>query len=149
MVANSGYQWVRCRIFAFCARELIYGLFSVDGEWIVAKKDWQEAKRRARSKERRGKSIERGEKEREKSAQQSNTADSASTDGTSEPDYTPDMDEQRCILYLHGGKHFAPIRGPFCCPLSLFCRGILLRERGPGTIQHPAFRSEDEWTCVW
>jgi hypothetical protein len=72
---------------------------SVDGEWIVARKDWQEAKKRAKSKERRDKN-----KEREKSAQQSSTTDSASAEDTSEPDYTPDMDEQRCILYFHGGE---------------------------------------------
>jgi hypothetical protein len=80
-------------------KELIHGYFSVDGEWIVARKDWQEAKKRAKSKERRDKN-----KEREKSAQQSSTTDSASAEDTSEPDYTPDMDEQRCILYFHGGE---------------------------------------------
>lgn len=84
--------------------ELIYGCSSVDGEWIVARKDWQEAKKRAKSKERRDKSRERKEKEREKSAQQPSTSDSIPVEDTSEPEYTPDMDEQRCILYFHGGK---------------------------------------------
>ena len=83
--------------------ELIYECSSVDGEWIVAKKDWQEAKKRAKSKERREKSRERG-KQSDKSAQRSTTTDSASPEDTSEPGYTPDMDEQRCILYFHGGK---------------------------------------------
>ena len=85
-------------------KELIHGYFSVDGEWIVAKKDWQEAKKRAKSKEHSDKIKERRQKEREKSAQQSSTTDSASAEDTSEPDYTPDMDEQRCILYFHGGE---------------------------------------------
>ena len=76
----------------------------VDGEWIVAKKDWQEAKKRAKSKESRDEDKERREKETNKSTQQSSTADSASTEDPSESGYTPDMDEQRCILYFHGGK---------------------------------------------
>jgi len=84
-------------------KEFIHGYSSVDGEWIVAKKDWEEAKKRAKSKERRDKSKERRE-ERKKSAPQSTAADSASTDDTSESGYTPEMDEQRCILYFHGGE---------------------------------------------
>ena len=84
--------------------ELICGCSSVDGEWILARKDWQEAKKRAKSRERRDKSRERKEKERENSAQQSSTSDSTPTEDTSEPEYTPDMDEQRCILYFHGGE---------------------------------------------
>jgi len=94
-----------CGITSDCpCKELIRGCSSVDGEWIVAKKDWQEARKRAKSKERRDKSKERREEERKKSAQHSTTADSASTDDTSESGYTPDMDEQRCILYFHGGE---------------------------------------------
>ena len=85
-------------------KELIHGCFRVDGEWIVAKKDWQEAEKRAKSKERKDKSKERKERGGEKSTQQSTTTSSASAEDTSEPDYTPDMDEQRCILYFHGGK---------------------------------------------
>ena len=103
MVANSGCQWVRA-ISDHSGSELICGCSSVDGQWIVAKKDWQEAKKRAKSKERRDKSRERREKEREKSSQQSTTMDSIPAEDTSESDYTPDMDEQRCILYFHGGK---------------------------------------------
>ena len=84
--------------------ELICGRSSVDGEWIVAKKDWREAKKRAKSKERRDGSRERRKKERDESSQQSTTTDSAPAEDASESDYTPDMDEQRCILYFHGGK---------------------------------------------
>lgn len=91
-------------VFDRSRKELIHGCSSVDGEWIVAKKDWQEAKKRAKSKERRDKSKERREKGGEESTQQSTTTGSASAEGISETDYTPDMDEQRCILYFHGGK---------------------------------------------
>ena len=105
----GGTKWWQIRgvkgcgvIFDHSGGELICGCFSVDGEWIVAKKDWQEAKKRAKSKERRDRSRER--KEREMSSQQSTATDSAPAEDTSEPDYTPDMDEQRCILYFHGGK---------------------------------------------
>ena len=105
----GGTKWWQIRGINGCGvlsdhsgKELICGCSSVDGEWIVAKKDWQEAKKRAKSKERREKSKEAGGKEREKPAQ--STTDSTPTEDTSEPGYTPDMDEQRCILYLHGGK---------------------------------------------
>jgi len=107
----GGTKWWQIRgvngcavIFDLSCKELILGYSSVDGEWIVAKKDWQEAEKRAKSKERRDKSKERRERERQKSAQHSTAADSASTDDASESGYTPDMDEQRCILYFHGGK---------------------------------------------
>ena len=94
-----------CGVVSNCSRKiLIHRYSSVDGEWIVAKKDWEEAKKRAKSKERRNKSKERREQERKKSTPQSTAADSASTDDTSESGYTPEMDEQRCILYFHGGK---------------------------------------------
>ena len=148
MVAGSRCQWVRCRVFAFSRDNLIYAYSRVDGEWIVAKKDWQEAKRRERSKEHRDKS-----KERAQSAQQPNATDSNSAEDTSEPCYTPDMDEQRCILYFHGGKPSFLSTLFFCFPtrsfLRLFRRWILLRQRGPRAIQYPTFRSENERACVW
>lgn len=28
------------------------------------------------------------------------------TEDKPEPDYTPDMDEMRCMLYLHGGGYY-------------------------------------------
>jgi hypothetical protein len=90
--------------FDLSHEKLTHGHLSVDGEWIVAKKDWQEAKKRAKSKERRDKSKERREKEKEKSAQQSSTADSTSLEDGPESEYPPDMDDQRCILYFHGGE---------------------------------------------
>jgi hypothetical protein len=86
---------------------------SVDGEWIVAKKDWQEAKRREKSRERREKSKEG--KENEKFTQQSNNTDFTSREESSEPGYTPDMDEQRCILYFHGGKRIGSVHASRSC----------------------------------
>ena len=101
-------------LFLHSTREVTQGFYSVDGEWIVAKKGWNKARRRAKSKERREQS-----REKERFTQESDTTDSANTEATpaaaptnvsafTEPtsgsDYTPDMDEQRCILFLHGGK---------------------------------------------
>ena len=103
MVANQGNQRVGCHIFTSGSRNSFAGFFSVDGQWIVTKKDWREAKKRAKFRERRNKSKERRGKEKDRFTQESNTTDSAAEE-TSEPDYTPDMDEQRCILYFHGGK---------------------------------------------
>lgn len=75
----------------------MHGSSSVNGEWIIAKKDRPKAKEGAKSRERR---------EREGSSQRSNTTDSASAEDI--PQYTSipdmDMDEQRCILFFHGGK---------------------------------------------
>ena len=61
---------------------------SIDGEWIVAKKDWQEVKRRQKS---RAMSMD------------------DAPQGPA-PEYKPEMDQMRCILYAHGGmlwKHAA------------------------------------------
>lgn len=116
--------------FYLLTKSLTLRFDSVEGEWIVARKDWQEAKRRAKSRERR----ERKEKERGKPVQQS--TDSASEE-TSDTGYTPDMDEQRCILYLHGGERVASICGlPFpsdrsiyLCPVGGYYFGSVDQER--------------------
>lgn len=96
----GGTKWWQIRGVEGCGvisvhsgKELICRCSSVDGEWMVAKKAWQEAEERAES-----------EKYRGRSSQQPATTDSAPVEDTSEPDYTPDMDEQRCILFFHGGK---------------------------------------------
>ena len=54
---------------------------SIDGEWIVAKKDWQEVKRKQKSR--------------------AMSMDDAPQGPASE--YKPEMDQMRCILYAHGG----------------------------------------------
>lgn len=65
---------------------------SVDAQWITAKKDWREAKKRHKM-------------------HQSQVPNSG-PDGPVQPPngnisdtYEKHMDEMRCILYIHGGKH--------------------------------------------
>lgn len=58
----------------------------MDAQWIVARKDYQQAKKRRKRHE---------QAEREK---REGTAENE------EPNYTPEMDEMRCILYFHGGS---------------------------------------------
>lgn len=62
---------------------------SVDGEWIVAKKDWQEAKRR--------------QKARESTSDGGPSLDASQPSQEMPATYQPEMDEMRCILYAHGG----------------------------------------------
>ena len=103
----GGTKWWQIRgvngcdfiIFSPSALEIVIRGFSVDGEWIVAKKDWKEAQRRATFGDRKDKGKER--KEKEKVSQESSTDP---VEDPAESDYTQDMDGQRCILYLHGGK---------------------------------------------
>ena len=66
--------------------------YSVDAQWITAKKDWEESKRRH--------NLQR----------QNGFTDSSSGpktgQATNEAVYDKDMDASRCILYLHGGENF-------------------------------------------
>jgi hypothetical protein len=68
--------------------------YSVDAQWITAKKDYKESKRR------------------HKLQQPKEFADFSSSAGTeagqakNEPAYDKDMDATRCILYFHGGDNF-------------------------------------------
>ena len=59
---------------------------SVDGQWICTKKDYQEAKRRYKAREAHPEVI----------------LDAPEDSGV----YERDMDEMRCILYLHGGGYY-------------------------------------------
>ncbi len=61
---------------------------SVDAEWIVARKDWQEAKKKQKA---RGMSSDGA------------PVDNGNTHQELPPQYSPEMDEMRCILYAHGG----------------------------------------------
>jgi hypothetical protein len=63
----------------------VRGLPGVDGQWIVAKKDWREAKKK--------------EKNPTQKQSQSTTDSSEEEEGI----YNKDMDAMRCILFLHGG----------------------------------------------
>ncbi|KAI0090740.1 hypothetical protein BDY19DRAFT_1035200 [Irpex rosettiformis] len=80
----------------------VRGLKGVDGEWMVAKKDWHEAEKRYKSQEKQRASFG-------KSGRKSN---SAPTIPVTDPEkdvpssYDPDMDEMRCILYTHGGGYY-------------------------------------------
>ena len=69
--------------------KLNLGRRRIDGEWIVAKKDWQEVKKRQKTKGSSGMSM---------------SMDNASPPGSGpQAEYKPEMDEMRCILYAHGG----------------------------------------------
>ena len=61
------------------------GFSSIDGEWIVAKKDWQEVKKKQKA---RGVSVDGG------------------IPAGPSTEYKPEMDQMRCILYAHGGGYY-------------------------------------------
>ncbi|TFK44941.1 hypothetical protein BDQ12DRAFT_641990 [Crucibulum laeve] len=72
----------------------VRGIKGVDGQWITAKKDWREAKRRYKMQQ-----------------QQKGTNSTRPSEATKEKEVDPgcyekDMDEMRCILYLHGGGYY-------------------------------------------
>ena len=79
------------------AFELVHSLLTdsylrVDAQWITAKKDWQEAKRRYKMQQKNGEYDPAPE---------------------SEPaTYETEMDEMRCIMYLHGGLFDVPCSVP-------------------------------------
>ena len=66
--------------------------YSVDAQWITAKKDWKESKRR--HKLQRPKGFTDFSSAGPEAGQAKNEA------------YDRDMDATRCILYFHGGKNF-------------------------------------------
>jgi hypothetical protein len=67
-------------------------IFSVDAQWVTAKKDWQEAKRRYKM------------QNKSKTPAEAPTVDPAADSADSAP-YEAHMDEMRCILYAHGGAY--------------------------------------------
>ncbi|KAK0241337.1 hypothetical protein EDD85DRAFT_818487 [Armillaria nabsnona] len=66
----------------------VRGISGVDGQWITAKKDWREAKRRY--------------KMQQKSRPDADPVQESGESAT----YDKDMDEMRCIFYLHGGGYY-------------------------------------------
>ncbi|KAK0212425.1 hypothetical protein DFS33DRAFT_1390424 [Desarmillaria ectypa] len=91
----------------------VRGISGVDGQWITAKKDWREAKRRYKM-------------------QQKSKPDVDSVPETGESaTYDKDMDEMRCILYLHGG-------GYYFGSVDQERRGTLLIQTQPYSIQRHA-----------
>ncbi|KAF4563200.1 hypothetical protein EYR40_007091 [Pleurotus pulmonarius] len=70
----------------------VRGSNGVDGQWIAAKKDWREAKRKY--------------KMQEAMAKGSAGTPEASPNVQDQGLYEEEMDEMRCILYLHGGGYY-------------------------------------------
>ena len=67
--------------------------YSVDAQWITAKKDWEESKRRHKL-------------QRPKGFTDFSSAGPEAEQAKSEAAYDKDMDATRCILYFHGGENF-------------------------------------------
>jgi hypothetical protein len=67
--------------------------YSVDAQWITAKKDWKESKRRHKL-------------QRPKGFTDLSSAGPEAEQAKSEAAYDKDMDATRCILYFHGGENF-------------------------------------------
>jgi hypothetical protein len=80
----------------------------VDGEWIVAKKDWQEAKKRHKVHEKHRSGLGQND-QRNRSA---TTPPPTGSEENTVPSYEPDMDEMRCFLYTHGGEWTSRVA---CC----------------------------------
>jgi len=106
MVASQGGR----RVTSFHSYTLyglvIYPCRRVDSQWIVAKKDWREAKKRYKEQERRKSGRTSNDQNNPGTPDDSEGAEPETEDHESN-NYHQDMDEMRCILYLHGG-------GPFC-----------------------------------
>ncbi|KAF8918226.1 hypothetical protein CPB85DRAFT_1283128 [Mucidula mucida] len=110
----------------------VRGINGVEGEWITARKDWQEAKRRYKM-----------QKQSDRPAPKTEPAH-----------YEEDMDDMRCILYLHGGeysiqRHARKINGrvfavnyrlapqyPFPCALQDVLASYLYLIRPPPEAKH-------------
>lgn len=88
----------------------VRGVKGVDAEWIAAKKDWKEAKRRykmAQEKDRQpSDEHSRMPTTASEPSSQSSSSQQNGVPSDSAPDYHPDMDEMRCILYTHGGGYY-------------------------------------------
>lgn len=92
MVASPWCQWVNyveCDL-GVCFPDTFY---SVDAQWITAKKDWEESKRRHKL-------------QRQKGLAEPPSDGSEAGQTKNEAVYDKDMDASRCIIYLHGGENF-------------------------------------------
>ncbi|EJD46838.1 alpha/beta-hydrolase [Auricularia subglabra TFB-10046 SS5] len=67
----------------------VRGVQGVDGQWIAARKDWQEAKRKRKEYEAKH-----------------HRAPPPDADPNVVNEYTPEMDQMRCLLFAHGGGYF-------------------------------------------
>ena len=91
MVASS---WCQRVSFCYVIWSLFYKTFySVDAQWITAKKDWKESKRRHKL-------------QRSKEFTDFSSAGPEAGQSKNDATYDKDMDATRCILYFHGGDNF-------------------------------------------
>ncbi|KIP11336.1 hypothetical protein PHLGIDRAFT_21763 [Phlebiopsis gigantea 11061_1 CR5-6] len=81
----------------------VRGVKGVNAEWIATKKDWQEAKRRFKQ---RGAGRASNDDHARRSTSGSTDSGHEGVPQDAPPDYHPDMDEMRCILYTHGGGYY-------------------------------------------
>ena len=89
MVASSWGQRVSYDMSKYGAFSNAF--YSIEAEWITAKKDWKESKRRHKLQQEKGLTDSSGSPE--------------AVDAKNEAVYDKDMDASRCILYLHGGEN--------------------------------------------
>lgn len=140
------------------------------------KKDWKEAQRREKAAAAAEKTQPQrlGESKRpspQPLSSSSGAGAQASTGDVEENAYPPEMDEMRCFLWAHGGRHPDPLcsGAPRCLQsCSASHRGLLFWEREPGKVRGHAVLSsmithldwniqvhdsalcaQDAWTGVW
>lgn len=136
MVAGAGHQRV-----CLCAHQFTrsaHTVFSVDGQWITAKKDYQEAKKRYKEQ------TKGGPADLDASSPPPPKEDvKNSTDGT----YDKDMDAMRCILYLHGGGYyFGSVDQERCAGLCAMYISTLTP--GPTDIAYNGWRAKSMAGCL-
>ncbi|KAH8087826.1 alpha/beta-hydrolase, partial [Cristinia sonorae] len=83
----------------------VRGVAGVDGEWMAAKKDWHEAEKRYKAQEERASSMDTNTGSGDRSSSSSRDS-KPEVPADASPNYQPEMDEMRCILYIHGGGYY-------------------------------------------
>ena len=86
LIAALGGEEMTKRIVGGTKWWQMRGVQGVDCQWIAARKDWQEAKRKRKEYEANHKSPPPPD-----------------TDPQIIHEYTPEMDQMRCLLFAHGG----------------------------------------------
>ncbi|KAH9485586.1 AB hydrolase superfamily protein C4A8.06c [Psilocybe cubensis] len=95
----------------------VRGVNGVDAQWLTARKDWQDAKRRHKKRQQQSKkngplnpSSPVGDVFPDSSSPTDGAFSSSTPEGEdqdkNEGTYEKNMDEMRCILYLHGGGYY-------------------------------------------
>ena len=111
---------------------------SVDGEWIVTKKDWQEAEKRHKAHEKQRSSSGKNSRKSESTPVTPPPGLAEETAAPNEPDMN-EMDEMRCILYTHGGKSTTYLT--LSQKLTYLYRRLLFWQCGSGEIRDSAIRA--------